>query len=82
MCQSLCHRLCRMEHKSAVQRALSVVRYHIESHINQAPNTLTGLRKRSDRLMDFLIFPSLYAGDSATLVVSMVGLPDVPFLHL
>ena len=71
-----------MEHKGAVERALSVVRF--ESHINQAPtsNTLTGLRKRSDRLMDFLNFPSLYAGDSATLVVSMVGLPDVPFLHL
>ena len=67
-----------------MERALSVVRYHIDGHINQAPtsNTLTGLRKRGDRLMDFLNSPSLYAGDSATLIVSMVSLPDVPFLHL
>ena len=69
--------------KSTVERNLSVKRYHMEDHLGlgHTSSTLTGLRKNSDRLMDWISHPAFYAGDPATLIVSQVGLPEIPFIH-
>ena len=73
-----------VENKSSVGRNLSVIRYHVENHLGRGhtSSTLTGLRKKSDRLVDWISHPAFYAGDPATFIVSQVGLPEVYFFTL